>query len=918
MINHLINYDMNINYFLVEETTQTIKITFRLNEKETDMLKEVLNIYYEMFSKLESPARYSQDNFAMKEVKNICEQDWNNYMKGIPEYSNLNGKFILEIDKSERPKHIKQSIIHTVTRIGEFYYLTDKEMAELTEDINQFIEAGDCCLFANNGPYGVIPLSKSLEEDIFDKEGSIKQYIQKNSHEPILEPSQIIEALSQIRKWMLERDLSKIPKWARGFIQINQEIKENCGKMKEDDFKDGIPADLIMTKRSGFCLNKEKWFREMCQRYHLPSWKNPEGSYLYGSKNYPFKNDYIKNMRGIKEWDMNCIYYSIGKGPWWKVRYVGQPPAHYQNLAEYGARIIKNSIKRHTKGRKDRKKDFLGRELEDISSINIYDNYKELKEMINGMVDGYAQDFSAYSDYLNRNSFDWIMKYLWGMPKWYRDIINHLMSLPVLINGKSYKYLHGSVMGIKLNFLLITFSNALMWTISNIITGTEDKAKFMGDDFLSVHNQREYTRKEKNIRYEVCSYFNCVINKSKTETLSDQGYVSFCKRYFNKEGYQITGLGGEYCLKMKPFLNDISVWENVCYHNDIPLRKDQVDAMAQLWSKYVVISYNKFHHSNDPDLGQMVTILRKIPFYYGGWSLEEADQELEAILLQSVISTVQVIFKDVYEDLSSNSLNRIRDFLRHEMDDYENNPYYINLQKASSYSEDYDRIKEFIDNIMIVMNQRSYSLDELQKARFSAQRLMEIVLQRDSKLSNSSSTKNRIAYKFDQDRVSKIRYGYFQESLTNRENLYRSSIIDNSVLKDSMSNEELSQSIRNYMKYVEAKNRSGSTAKTYWDAVGNAYIAMRVLRTDDDGTIHEMKKRLTSEDSYYQMARCRGGKWEGSFVWYEDLTEDEKLVYRYLRRSSAYKVIDHIERVLNKQIDSMKTYLLNRLTDLIE
>lgn len=918
MINRLIDYDQNINYFLVKETAETIGITFQLNRKEVSLLEDILSNYHEMFSRLESPGRYKKDNFAMKEIKKACDGDWNNYMKGVCSYSSLNKSFILAIDNSNRPKHIKQSIVHTVTRLGEFYYLTDSEMSDLTEDINQFIEAGDCCLFANDGPYGIRPLRDSLEKDIIDKKDSVQQYVRSNSHEPVVDPQKILAAMAHIRAWMIERNLNKVPEWVRGFIQICQEIKEECRAMNEKDFQDGIPEELIITKRSGFCLNKEPWFREMNQRNGLPSWKNPEGSYLYGGLNYPFSKNYTKHMREIKDWDMNRVYYSIGKGPWWKVRYVGQPPAHYQNLAEYGARIVKDTVKRHTKNRKLNKTDRWKRELEDISCINIYDNYGELKEMVNGMVDGYAQDFNSYSDYLNRNCFDWIMNYLWGMPAWFRKIINHLMSMPVSINGKDYSYLHGSVMGVKLNFLLITFANALMWVISNIISKTEDKAKFMGDDFLSVHHSRNYTEFEKRVRYEVCSYFNCVINKSKTETLSDQGYVSFCKRYFNKDGYQITGLGGEYSLKMKPFLNDISVWENVCYHNDIPLREEQVNSMVQLWSKYMSISYNQFHHKGDPDLGQMASILKKIPFYYGGWSLEEADQELEAILLQSVIATVQIIFEDVYGDLSSSSLNRIREFLRHEMDDYRSNPYYKVLQKSSSYSEDYERIQGYIDDVMNIVSRQHYDLEELQRARASAQRLMEIVLQRDSKLANSSSTKNRISYHFDQDRVSKIRYGYFEESLAKREDFCRSSIIDHSVLKEIIDEEDFSNSIRKYMGYVKAKNASGCIVKTYFDAVGYGYLAMKITRENADGSKVELKKRITSPDSNYKKAYLYKGEWHGDFLWYDDLTADEKTVLNYLTKSKTKSMIRHVEQALEVEVDSMVNYLLNRLTELLD
>lgn len=914
----LLRYNQEINTFRVEDALNIFSSSFLLTSEEESEVKELLNFYYQAFSKGYGRSKdYWNIKSDLKKVLTVCQEDWDQWMKrDIGDVSQLHKRLFQLVANSPRTQALKDNICHTAVRIGEFFYITDHEMEKLASDMSSFIESGDCKLFDYPGsPYGDIPLEKTLEEDIVNKAGSIAEFLQERNMK-VLDPKDILKALDQIRKWVL-MEVKYVPKWARGYIQICQEIKKSMFKHGQDfeDLKEhGIPQDLIIKKRSGFCLNKEVWFREFLERTFMPSWKNPEGSWIVGDSDLPLPSGLFQDTYSLPSWNMDCIYYSLGKGPWLKTRYVGQPCSFFQNIAELGASIVKWTIKDHERRRLESLEEGKETDLEDASGLNIYENYNSLKDLISSMKDSIAIDFSSYSDYLNRNTFRWIMEYLWGMPQWYVDIISGMMALPIKVNGIIYPHLHGSVMGIKLNFLLITFANMVMWMVGNLLSGMEDRAKFMGDDRIMV-NSNLYSSEDFDISLSTTAYFNCVVNPSKTEWLQRDGYTSFCKRTFNRDGDQISGLGGEYLLKQKPFLNDVSVWEGICHRNDIPLTEAQLRKWVSHWSPYYLITYTRFQRPEDPDLDQMVKTLRKIPFCYGGWSLEETTDDLDQIMLRSVMATVNTIMEEAKEDQSSLGLNRIREYIRANGGDQ--NRYYLNLLNSSSYSLNYDKIQQYMIDITKVLSRPNNTFEDMKKARGASQRIMEIVLERDSHLASSSSTKNRIDYTFDQDRVAKIRTKYIRAAFEETEHSLKSGLIDQAVLQDCLSSKG-NLGIPDYLKYLELKTRSDVVTGYYTNYV-NSFYGMKVVREHPDGSgKRTFWKRIDASDSQYSRIYEKNGRLCGDFVTYEDLTKDEKYVYSMLQNGKTREIVRQLDHILETQIEDMKGYLLSRLADLYE
>lgn len=911
----LLRYNQEINTFRVEDALNIFSSSFLLTPEEEEEVKELLTFYYLTFSKGYGLTKnYWSIQSQLKEVKETCQRDWDCWMKrDLTQVSSMHKKLFSMIAESPRPQSLKDNICHTAVRIGEFYYITDQEMEELASNMSSFIESGDCKLFDYEGsPYGDIPLEDTLEEDIHKKADRISEFL-KSKNMKILKPNQITDALKKIREWVLS-DVKQVPKWARGYIQVCQEIKKSMA-LHHKDFEElrteGISDKLIIQKRSGFCLNKEGWFREFLERTSMPTWKNPEGSWIAGSTNLPIPEGVYKDTYSLPQWIMDCIYYSLGKGPWLKTRYVGQPCAFFQNIAELGASIVKFTIKNHERKRKEALEAGEPTDLEDASGINIYENYDSLKDMVVTMKDSVAVDFSSYSDYLSRNTFKWIMDYLWGMPKWYSNIIMGMMSLPIKVNGQIYPHLHGSVMGIKLNFLLITFANMVMWMVSNIISECEDKAKFMGDDRISVKSSL-YSLEEFSIALSVTAYFNCVVNADKTEWLQRDGYTSFCKRTFNKDGEQISGLGGEYLLKQKPFLNDLSVWESICYRNDIPLSEPQLKRWFEHWSPYYLLTYVRFQRPDDPDLDQMVKTMRKIPFCYGGWSLEATTGDLDQIMLRSVMATINTIMEEVKEDQSSPGLNRIREYIR--ANGGENNRYYLNLMNSSSYTLDYDKIQGYLQDITRVLSKPNNTLEEMKRARSASQRIMEIILERDSRLASSSSTKNRINYTFDQDRVAKIRTKYIRAAFEETEHNLKSGVIDQAVLEDCLS-QRGNLGIQDYLKYLEHKTKC-DIVTGYYSNFCTSFYGMKVVREHPDGSGKRVFwKRIEADDTQYGHIYEKNGKYCGDFVTEKDLTEDEKYVYKMLRSGKTRDIVEQLDRILERQMRDMKDYLLSNLLD---
>lgn len=913
----LLRYNTEINTFRVEDALAIFSSTFILSPDEEKEVEGLLEFYYNAFSRGYGITKnYWTIKDDLKKVKEICQKDWDHWMRNeMDQVSPLHFHLFRTIKNSHRPRYLQDNVCHTAVRIGEFFYITDSEMEKLSKDMDSFIESGDCKLFDEEGaPYGSLPLCNTLEEDLLDKAESVGQFLVARDMK-VLNPQDILDGLKTIRSWVLS-DLKDSPEWARGYVQICKEIKRAVAHHSKDfDFlkEEGIREEWIIKKRSGFCLNKEVWFREFLEQTKMATWKNPEGSWIVGASRLAIPPGVYKDTLLVKDWDMDCIYYSLGKGPWLKTRYVGQPCAFFQNIAELGASIIKNTIKGHEHRREEALKDGEETDLLDASGVNIYDNYNSLMNMIEKMKDSIAVDFSSYSDYLSRNTFGWIMTYLWGFPDWYKNVIMGMMALPIKVNGKIYSHPHGSVMGIKLNFLLITFANMVMWMVGNLISRSEDRAKFMGDDRIMIQEFRNYTKEEFDISLSVTAYFNCVVNPDKTEWLQRDCYTSFCKRTFNPEGDQISGLGGEYLLKQKPFLNDVSVWENICAHNEIPLSELQVKKWIEHWTPYYSVTYIKFQKTEDPSLEDMVKTLLKIPYCYGGWSLEDTTDDLDQIMLRSVMATVNTIMAEAQEDQSSSSLNRIREYIK--ANGGEDNRYYLNLMNNSSYTVDYDHISEYMNQVISVLSKPLNTLEEMKKARRASQRIMEIILMRDSRLASSTSTKNRIDYSFDQDRVAKIRTKYIRAAFEETEHELRSNTLDQAVLQDCLERRG-NLGIQDYLKYLEYKTRNDIVTGYYANYTASFY-GMKVIREHPDGSgKRTFWKRIETSDSNYDCIHLEGGKYKGQFVNTDDLTEQEKYVYRLLSDGKTRKIVEQLDRILNEQIEDIKQYFLSRLGDI--
>lgn len=918
MIMHqLIPYSSNINKFYTSDALAILDSTYNLSPRERELIENLLETVYQPLSK----GKYSEIKDSVAKLKKICNKDWECYLSG-KEVSKLHRELAKAIPNDFTRN---TNLFHSIMRAGEFFYMSDDEMEELSSKMETFIDSGDCKLFDNeNSPYPDKELTASFERDIKEFEPHVRDYLKRNNMKDI-PAEKIIDALHQIKRWMNSPTLEGIPSEVKGMIQLCKEIRKAVEKEAEkrnwwNPGKGGIDPESIMKKMSGFCLNKEPLFREFCRRTRMTGWKNPEGSWLYGHSTYDWNPAYFEDMKKLEWWDMDVIYYSLGKGPWLKGRYVGQPCAFYQNVAEPLAAVVKKTIKKHHKNWQEGKVKSSGEGYYDAEGLNIYENYDYLLSMVASMIDSIAMDFSSYSDYLSRNTFKWVMKYLWGVPSAYADEIFFLMSLPIKVNGITYPHLHASVMGIKVNFLLITFSNFLMWMVGCIISGVWDRVKFMGDDRIQVNPKGIYPFEAMQIFFSVTAYFNCVVNPDKSEWLRRDKSTSFCKRTFSTRRTQISGLSGEFYLKQKPFLNDVSVWISTCTRNEIPLKKSNVKKWISYFGGYYNVTYYKFYKKEDPPLEEMMNVLIKIPYYFGGWSLDPANGALEEIILRSVLASVNTIIKEAYEERSFTNRAMIREYVKYNAEGGENNRYYQNLLASSSYSVDMETIEELIDAISNVLSKNTNTMDEIKDARRASQRLMEIVLQRDSRLANSSSTKNRIDYTFDQDRVSKIRSTYMRTALLEKQKNIKVEMIDSGILKDCLS-EGYSDGLVKYMKYLDAKIKTGAHLGTYGDCTDpKKYICLYVIRKNPDGSTVKLKKRLTSADNPSHLASYQdeNGFWKGEYILRHQLTKEEHIINDILHEAGTLKRIRAIDKSLRKATQEVMEEVLREVAELFQ
>lgn len=898
MKGQLAHYSSFINFIDVEGAIQIMDCSFHLKENEKVPLRRLLENM-----KLIGERSYKENKDTVKQMKNSCNDDFNNYMKRLFKFSEWNRDILSEVVKRPESQE-RDQLVHTICRLGEFYYLTDDEMNEIINNIDDFIESGDCKLLDNKtNPYGEGPLTGSLREDIKVFELKVREYLGSQKL-PDISADTILQALDKIEKWY-NSDIESIPNYLRGYFQLLQEIRKKSRNLVSIWDK-GMPEECMMTKLSGSCLNKEENFRIFREMTKTSAWKNPETNMFYGNTNIHIPGTVKNQLYFIPWWDMDAVYYSIGKGPWLKTRYLGQPPTVFQNLCEPGASIVKYCIKTHQKHFLDQNEpDYKGRKYYSAEGINIYDNYERLYNLTYNNVDFNSIDFESYSDYLNRDVFEYIMDKWWGFPREYNDLVMSIMALPIRVNGEDYENRHASVMGIKINFLLISFANLLMWMIYTIIAGVEDEVIIMGDD-RETGKRSMYTEYEIEVQIAVSAYFNCKSNMSKCEWMHRDGYSSFCKRYFNKDKQQISGLSGEYVLKQKPFMLDISNWMKLCHDGEIRIDKADQQKWVEYWFPWIETTYYKFWKKGDPDIGALFSVQSKIPYYYGGLSFDEPDDAIEKIMFRSLLASINSILEYAGEDLKDPRRSKIREWIRVHCKDP---VYYDILTRVSSFDKDWDRLRECIESVEAAL---VCQVDEkvIRSARKASQQLTEIILQRDSRLANSTSTKNRIDYSFDQDKISKIRKIYLDACLADESFYIESNLIDHAVF-NSMMESKNNLAIPDYLEYLQKKIQSKSGLEIYFNYT-SSFLAMTV---DREG--HKFYKRLESSDSDYEhIHRKSDGSLGGKFVNYYDLTEEEKFVYHYYISGSTRKVIYELDKAINDNVDSMEKYLINVLADL--
>lgn len=898
MKGQLAHYSSFINFIDVEGAIQVMDCSFHLEEDEKDLLGILLENM-----KLIGERGYKENKLLVKQIKDSCQEDFNNYMKGIFQFSEWNRDLLIEVVK--RPKsQERDQLVHTICRLGEFYYLTDEEMNEVTTNIDDFIESGDCKLLDNEtNPYGKEPLSNSFRGDIEKFEPEVRRYLRDHDL-PDISAGTILQALDKIERWY-NSDIEYIPEYLKGYFQLFWSIRRKAKDLLEVWDK-GMPEEYMMTKLSGSCLNKEPNFRQFREMTKTSAWKNPETNMFYGNTNINIPHTVKNQLYFIPWWNMDAVYYSIGKGPWLKTRYVGQPATVFQNLCEPGASIVKSCIKSHHKHFLEQNEPgYNSKKYYSAEGINIYDNYERLYSLINRNSDFNSIDYESYSDYLNRNSFEYIMDRLWGFPREYKDLVMSIMALPIRVNGKDYENRHASVMGIKINFLLISFANLLMWMIYTIITGVEDDVIIMGDD-RQTGKKTIYTEEEIEIQISVSAYFNCKSNMSKCEWMHRDGYSSFCKRYFNRDKQQISGFSGEYVLKQKPFMLDISNWMKLCRDGEINIREEDQQKWIRYWFPWIETTYYKFWKKGDPNIDELFSVQKKIPYYYGGLSFNEPDDAIEKIMFRSLLSSINSILEYAGEDLKDPRRSKIREWIR----TYCKDPiYYDILTRVSSFDKDWDRLRECIESVEAALIGQ-VDEDTIRKARKASQQLTEIVLQRDSRLANSTSTKNRIDYSFDQDKISKIRKLYLDACLADESFYIESNLIDHAVFNSLMESKN-NLAIPDYLTYLQKKAQSKSGLEIYFNYT-SSFLAMTVEREGK-----KFYKRLESSDSDYEhIHRETDGSLGGKFVNFQDLTEEERFVYNYYRQGSTRKVIYELDKAVNSNVDSMEKYLINILADL--
>jgi hypothetical protein len=903
----MINYDREINKIDTYTCSKNIIALLNLNRRNIYGEKVDINskkLEEMIISYLDNVQLIFKDKELSKNFKDTCKRDQESYFsnndpkrlppfhvlsKNIEQISREAWKLLLMNGNFDLIRLIFDNFIHTITRIYEFPYYSDKELTDLnknlsiSDDLN--ILNKDKCAYKDS-------LKSNVYEDMYYQESNIKKFLSDNHIKVNFGTKEVIIAMEKLVEGIDSgEDNSDFAKYIRAVRN------ENAHEKVKDLEINGLTAEYLMTKFSGSSLSDLKPVSELIKIFGLRRIDNVMGNYFTPVETKIDWGNFSSTIPIKLRENLDYTKIAYGKGDCYKLRIVGQVATPFQN---YISPLYEALVKCQ----------------KDFPSVATFDHAEKMKETINSCDDAFGIDYTGYSDFLSRNLYKWIMERLYKWDKKTVDNVMKILEFPIKIKGKDYDIPFGSMQGIRISFPFITDGNLTMSKISSILREDEDsEAKSVGDDKIVSKKKGKFSKEDIDTELAVAVFFNCIINLDKTESWSGNGTVSFCKITYDRYKRPISGLSGNSLLKEKIFINDISSifkhfdktgllgYIKELFPEEIFFIEDWIDNFLEANNHDIKSGYKYFCYNNtegdkslDESYREFIDNSRRIPYEWGGLGLEE-------------FTDFRYYLRAIYSTLSN---------LMYEPDKFNtsliNFVYKANLSKHKFSKKllEKDSPNDFdIIGLMGQLDKMSQSIkvdmEEMKEVREKLNRILEYELKTSEGKSNIS-TKNRSTPFTSSDKLLYINNDFDRS-------IFNTNLVEKCYLIKSKIKKRERLYMVKLMNYKKLYNQYSDKLVQY-NGYNNSYLGYKVNIAMEDGSEEEHIIRIEAKESNYVGSSVQFIKLDK--VSFSNEKERDFIIISREIMNESKDIRDMIIRAQDIGVDLVKEFIENKKKDIVK
>lgn len=576
----------------------------------------------------------------VKDLKETCKQDQKRWMRD--DKANDMG-YNLRILRHLNQLYLRGELTWpqrtflgcTFVKVYDWWYPTDQEVANYQKKV-----------YAN--PLKLIPplntadeiyrsghhVEEPLQEVLQAEQENIYHYCQKRGW-PKIPIAWINEQLEVLRN-LVQSSSTPSSHWDfenQLILQFRRvRAKDPTKEMSRVAFN-SKPEDYLMSTR-GNNYNTDHNLRTMLESL---GWNDPIPTSLGSLFWYQSNNYVLKKQEGQIILPGNFDFYcsGVGKknGGGWRMFYFTSPQVNM--LGKVAAGLIIPS-----------------------QEENPYCAYRDQirgQEPLFECIEAAGIDSTEYSDHQTVTLLKFILD-LYGFGS-YSMILANTLQLPIRIpSGTGYKdYIppNGSEAGGRLDVVLINDAGLVISWLAGKWLRRPLKGYICGDDWTYFFNHK-LTEEEFLSLHSLCASFNQIVNPDKTEWLSRDKYIGFCKILVREQDGHLepaSGLPVNLWLKEPTSIRDIAQIGTFLrksrtfdyLYSDQSLQQEMLIRLTDLWREEIENAEKIFRSGSSFDLRKACAI--QIPLSYGGLLLDE-EQVNYSVLLNGILNGVGRLVKE--------------------------------------------------------------------------------------------------------------------------------------------------------------------------------------------------------------------------------------------------------------------------------